>query len=182
MIDGTPLQNLDPLSWSQLVGTVTQESILFHDTVFNNIAFSRPAIQEAAAIEAAQLAHAHDFIMALPQQYQTIIGEQGNKLSSGQKQRLCIARAIVGKPPILILDEATSCLDSASERRVENSLDKLIQGKTSLVIAHRLSTIQNADEILVIEEGTIVERGTHATLMEQEGVYQKLNSMQKMGQ
>ena len=180
MIDGTPLQNLDPLSWSKLVGTVTQESILFYDTIFNNIAFSRPSIQDAAVIEAAQIAHAHDFIMALPQQYQTIIGEQGNKLSSGQKQRLCIARAIVGKPPILILDEATSCLDNASERRVQNALDKLIQGQTSLVIAHRLSTIQNADEILVIEEGTIVERGTHATLVQHEGVYQKLNSIQKM--
>lgn len=177
-IDGYTLKDCELLALRRLMGIVTQELILFHDTVFSNIAFGKPEASREAVIKAAKIANAHDFIMALPQGYQTYIGERGSKLSGGQRQRLSIARAILKNPPILILDEATSALDTASEKLVQDALNKLMQHRTSLVIAHRLSTIQNADEIIVIEGGKIVERGTHKTLIQREGLYKSLRRMQ----
>jgi ATP-binding cassette, subfamily B, bacterial MsbA len=176
-IDGFPLQDYDTQSLQQLMGTITQETFLFQDTVFNNIALGRPEASELAVIEAAQVAHAHGFIKALPKGYQTIIGAGGSKLSGGQEQQLGIARAVLSKPSILILDEATSSLDSASAKLVQEAVDRLMQNKTLLVVAHRLSTIRNADEIFVIDVGEVVEHGTHEVLMQQEGLYKRLNML-----
>jgi subfamily B ATP-binding cassette protein MsbA len=160
------------------MGIVTQESILFNDTIFNNIAFGKQATQEEV-ITAARIANAHQFIVNTSNGYQTIIGDRGTKLSGGQRQRISIARAILKNPPILILDEATSALDTESEKLVQEALNNLMKNRTSLVIAHRLSTIQHADEILVVQNGQIVERGNHENLLEiQNGVYKKLNMMQ----
>ncbi|WP_419241103.1 ABC transporter ATP-binding protein [Cardinium endosymbiont of Nabis limbatus] len=178
-IDHLPISQMCPTSLHRLIGVVTQESILFHDTILNNIVLNRPGFSKAAVIEAAQVACAHDFIMALPQGYHTMIGENGNKLSGGQRQRICIARAILGNPPILVLDEATSALDSASERNLHEGLQLLIKNKTSIVVAHRLSTIYHADKIIVLDQGKIVEEGTHASLLAQEGLYKKLFLLQK---
>ena len=160
------------------IGIVSQESILFNDTVFNNIAFGMKNVAEEAVIEAAKVANAHEFIMQLEQGYHTNIGERGNKLSGGQKQRISIARAVLKNPPIMILDEATSALDTESEKLVQDALEKLMQNRTSLVIAHRLSTIKNADIILVLKNGQIVERGTHDELYEQKGHYYNLSTLQ----
>ncbi|HCW09234.1 MAG TPA: antibiotic ABC transporter ATP-binding protein, partial [Cytophagales bacterium] len=160
-------------------GVVTKESILFNDTIFNNIAFGNPSISEEAVIQAAKIANAHDFIMQTENGYQTLIGERGSKLSGGQKQRLSIARAVLKNPPILILDEATSALDSESEKLVQEALFNLMKNRTSIVIAHRLSTIQHADEILVVQQGAIVERGTHESLSLHNGIYKKLVDIQK---
>jgi subfamily B ATP-binding cassette protein MsbA len=162
----------------KLMGIVTQESILFNDTVFNNIAFGMPEASEESVVAAAKVANAHEFIVELENGYQTNIGERGTKLSGGQRQRLSIARAVLKNPAILILDEATSALDSASERLVQEALAKLMANRTSLVIAHRLSTIQHADEILVIDGGKIVERGSHHELMDKNGLYKKLSLIQ----
>lgn len=178
LLDGADLRDLDLLQLRQLMGIVTQESILFNDTVFNNIAFGLEGISEEKVIEAAKIANAHEFIVQLENGYHTNIGERGSKLSGGQKQRLSIARAVLKNPPILILDEATSALDSESERLVQDALTKLMTNRTTLVIAHRLSTIQHADEILVIRKGEIVQRGTHHQLMLEEGLYKKLSSIQ----
>ena len=177
-LDGTDLRDFSPAQLRSLMGIVTQESILFNDTVFNNIAFGIEHASEAQVIEAAKIANAHGFISALENGYQTSIGERGSKLSGGQRQRLSIARAVLKNPPILILDEATSALDSESELLVQEALTKLMTNRTTLVIAHRLSTIQHADEILVIEKGEIVQRGSHADLMLVDGLYQKLSSIQ----
>lgn len=162
------------------MGIVTQESILFNDTVFNNIAFGIENATEEQVIDAAKIANAHGFISQLENGYQTSIGERGSKLSGGQRQRLSIARAVLKNPPILILDEATSALDSESELLVQEALTKLMNNRTTLVIAHRLSTIQHADEILVIEQGQIVQRGSHSDLMAVDGLYQKLSSIQSV--
>jgi subfamily B ATP-binding cassette protein MsbA len=178
-IDGTDLRDADLESLRKLMGVVTQESILFNDTIFNNIAFGMENALEADVIRAAKVANAHDFIMETEKGYQTLIGERGTKLSGGQRQRLSIARAVLKNPPILILDEATSALDSESERLVQDALAHLMENRTSVVIAHRLSTIQHADEILVIQGGAIVERGTHDQLLAQGGLYRKLNELQK---
>lgn len=178
LLDGRPLTAYDLESLQQLMGIVTQESILFNDTIFNNIAFGMPEAREEDVIKAAKIANAHDFIMQMEEGYQSLIGERGGRLSGGQRQRLSIARAVLKNPPILILDEATSALDSESERLVQEALTKLMQGRTSIVIAHRLSTIQHADEIIVLQQGCIVERGNHAELLEQEGLYRKLILMQ----
>jgi subfamily B ATP-binding cassette protein MsbA len=163
------------------MGVVTQESILFNDTILNNIRFNTQATDEQV-IEAAKIANAHEFIIQAPDGYHTFIGDRGSRLSGGQRQRLSIARAILRNPPILILDEATSALDTESEKLVQEALTRLMQNRTSLVIAHRLSTIQHADEIVVLQQGRIVERGTHEELLRREGgVYQRLNSMQTNG-
>ncbi|HCO83046.1 MAG TPA: antibiotic ABC transporter ATP-binding protein, partial [Arenibacter sp.] len=165
-------------SLRNLMGLVTQDSILFNDTVKNNIGLGKEEATEEEIIEAAKIANAHDFISELPQGYNTNIGDSGNKLSGGQKQRLSIARAVLKNPPIMILDEATSALDTESERLVQDALEKMMQNRTSIVIAHRLSTIQNADTIVVLQKGEIVEQGSHAQLMDKDGVYKKLVTMQ----
>ncbi len=180
VLDGTDLKDFSTSDLRSLMGIVTQESILFNDTVFNNIAFGLEGVTEAQVIEAAKIANAHNFISQLENGYQTNIGERGSKLSGGQRQRLSIARAVLKNPPILILDEATSALDSESELLVQEALTKLMSHRTTLVIAHRLSTIQHADEILVIERGQIVQRGTHADLMTRDGLYQKLSTIQSV--
>ena len=177
-IDGVNLKEYRLEDLHRHIGIVSQESILFNDTVFNNIAFGMPLSSRESVMRAAKIAHAHDFIMNLEDGYDTMIGERGNKLSGGQKQRLSIARAILKNPSILILDEATSALDTESEKIVQEALDELMQDKTTLIIAHRLSTVQNADEILVLSKGKIVERGTHYELLALGGVYRNLCSLQ----
>jgi subfamily B ATP-binding cassette protein MsbA len=179
LIDGKSLRDYNLESIRHHMGVVTQESILFNDTIFNNIAFGKEGVSEAAVMDAARIANAHDFIMQTENGYQTFIGERGSKLSGGQRQRLSIARAVLKNPPILILDEATSALDSESEKLVQEALFNLMKNRTSLIIAHRLSTIQHADEILVVQEGQVVERGTHQQLLELRGTYWKLSTLQK---
>ena len=177
-IDGTDVRDLRITDLRALMGIVTQDSILFNDTVAANIAFGQPGMSLADIERAARVANAHEFIAKLENGYQTMIGDMGNRLSGGQKQRLAIARAVLKNPPILILDEATSALDTESERLVQDALFKMMEGRTSLVIAHRLSTIQHCDEICVIVEGAIVERGTHAQLFAANGQYRRLCDMQ----
>jgi subfamily B ATP-binding cassette protein MsbA len=162
------------------IGMVTQESILFNDSVRNNIAFGLTTAKDEDIIEAAKVANAHEFIMALDNGYDTNIGERGNRLSGGQKQRLSIARAVLRNPSILILDEATSALDTESEKLVQDALEKLMKNRTSLVIAHRLSTIKNADSIIVLQKGRIVEQGNHEELIAKQGIYYALCNMQGM--
>jgi subfamily B ATP-binding cassette protein MsbA len=178
LIDEVPIKDYKIDDLRGLMGIVTQESILFNDTIFNNIAFGNPDIDEKEVIEAAKIANAHDFIMKTKNGYQTNIGDRGDKLSGGQKQRISIARAILKNPPILILDEATSSLDTESERLVQDALLKLMKNRTSVVIAHRLSTIQFSDEIIVLQKGKLVERGTHSELLTLNGVYKKLVDLQ----
>jgi subfamily B ATP-binding cassette protein MsbA len=178
LIDGIGIKDITLTNLRSLMGIVTQESILFNDTLFNNIAFGMENVTEAQVIEAAKIANAHEFISQMPQGYQTNIGDRGNKLSGGQRQRVSIARAVLKNPPILILDEATSALDTESERLVQDALNKLMKNRTSLVIAHRLSTIQHADEIIVMQKGEIIEQGTHAVLLAQNGAYRKLHDLQ----
>ena len=178
LIDGKDVRNLRLRDLRALMGIVTQDSILFNDTVANNIAFGTPGVAQAEIERAARIANAHDFITTLANGYQTNIGDGGNRLSGGQKQRLSIARAVLKNPPILILDEATSALDTESERLVQEALYKMLEGRTSLVIAHRLSTIQHCDEICVIDKGRIFERGTHTELYAAGGQYRKLCDMQ----
>ncbi len=179
LLDGISLTDYEIESLRQQMGVVTQESILFNDTIFNNIAFGKEDATLEDVIEAAKVANAHEFISQTPEGYQTFIGERGSKLSGGQRQRISIARAVLKNPPILILDEATSALDSESEKLVQDALTKLMKNRTSIVIAHRLSTIQHADEIVVIQHGEIMERGTHDQLVAKGGVYKKLNEIQK---
>ncbi len=179
LLDGISLADYEIESLRKQMGVVTQESILFNDTIFNNIAFGMENVKEEDVMNAAKVANAHDFIMQTEERYQTFIGERGSKLSGGQRQRIAIARAVLKNPPILILDEATSALDSESEKLVQEALTNLMKNRTSIVIAHRLSTIQHADEILVIQNGHIIERGRHEVLIGQEGLYKKLNEIQK---
>lgn len=178
LLDGQPTMGLKTEDLRSLMGIVTQESILFNDTVFNNIAFGMDDVEEAKVIEAAKVANAHEFIVQLKDGYHTYIGDRGGKLSGGQRQRLSIARAVLKNPPILILDEATSALDTESETLVQDALNKLMQHRTSIVIAHRLSTIQSADRIIVMQQGEIIEEGTHLQLLEKAGVYKKLYDLQ----
>lgn len=179
LMDGVPITDYEIESLRRQIGVVTQESILFNDTIFNNIAFGMEGVKEEEVIQAARVANAHDFIMQTELGYQTVIGERGSKLSGGQRQRLSIARAVLKNPPILILDEATSALDTESERLVQEALNNLMMNRTSIVIAHRLSTIQHADEIVVVQDGRIVQRGAHGELIGQEGLYRKLNEVQR---
>jgi len=178
LIDNNNIKEIALHDLRSLMGIVSQDSILFNDTIFNNIRLGNVNASEQEVIEAAKIANAHEFIQATENGYNTNIGDSGNKLSGGQKQRLSIARAILKNPDILILDEATSSLDTESERLVQDALNKLMHSRTSLVIAHRLSTIQNADEILVLEKGCIIERGTHQDLITQNGHYKKLSDLQ----
>jgi subfamily B ATP-binding cassette protein MsbA len=178
-IDGKDLRDLKLSDLRGLMGIVSQESILFNDSVFNNIALGNPDATMEAVIEAAKLANAHDFISGLEDGYFTMIGDRGSKLSGGQRQRLSIARAVLKNPDILILDEATSALDTESERLVQDALSVLMKNRTSLVIAHRLSTIRHADEILVLELGKIIERGTHDKLISHGGMYKRLCDLQE---
>jgi subfamily B ATP-binding cassette protein MsbA len=160
------------------MGIVSQESILFNDSIYNNIRLGKLDATEQEVMAAAKVANAHNFILETENGYQTNIGDRGNKLSGGQKQRISIARAILKNPQILILDEATSALDTKSEKLVQEALENLMTSRTSLVIAHRLSTIQNADEIIVLDAGKIIERGTHQELIAQNGHYKKLSDLQ----
>ncbi len=178
LIDGTNIKNITKKSLRGLMGLVTQDSILFNDSVKSNIALGKENATMDEIMEAAKVANAHDFIMDLPNGYDTNIGDSGNKLSGGQKQRLSIARAVLKNPPIMILDEATSALDTESERLVQDALEKMMQNRTSIVIAHRLSTIQNADTIVVMSKGEIVEQGNHEELMKSAKNYKKLVEMQ----
>lgn len=179
LIDGINVRDLSLHDLRQLIGNVNQEAILFNDTFRNNISFGVESASEEQVMEAAKIANAHAFIMQSEQGYDTCIGDRGSRLSGGQRQRVSIARAILKNPPILILDEATSALDTESERLVQDALERLMKTRTTVAIAHRLSTIKNADEICVIHEGRIVERGTHEQLLAKNGYYRKLHEMQK---
>jgi len=179
-IDGKDVRDYTMESLRQHMSLVTQEIFLFNDTIFNNIALAKPSASQEEVEEAARIAHAHDFIMQTEQGYQTMVGDRGVRLSGGQRQRICIARAVLKNPSILILDEATSALDTESERQVQEALAQLMKGRTTLVIAHRLSTIREADEIIVLHDGRIIERGHHNELVEiDDGVYRKLTQMQQ---
>jgi ABC-type multidrug transport system, ATPase and permease components len=176
--DGIDIREIKIHSLRNLIGIVSQDSILFNDSITNNLLIGKPSATETEIQEAAKVANAYEFIEALPEKFQTNIGDMGGKLSGGQKQRLSIARAVLKNPPIMILDEATSALDTESEKLVQNALEKMMMNRTSLVIAHRLSTIQKADIIVVMEKGKIIEQGNHTTLMAQNGTYRKLVEMQ----
>ncbi len=178
LIDGVDIRDVTQRSLREKIGIVTQQTILFDDTVRNNIAYGRPDMPLETVIEAARAAHAHDFIMALPQKYDTHIGENGIKLSGGERQRIAIARALLKNPPILILDEATSNLDSDSEKAVQTALDELMKGRTTLIVAHRLSTIRNVDRIYVLVNGKITEVGSHDELLAMDGEFARLYKMQ----
>ena len=180
-IDGTDIREVKLHALRALIGNVNQEAILFNDSFFNNIAFGVEGATMEQVIEAAKIANAHDFIMETEQGYDTNIGDRGGKLSGGQRQRISIARAILKNPPILILDEATSALDTESERLVQEALERLMKTRTTIAIAHRLSTIRNADEICVLYEGEIVERGRHEELLAKNGYYKRLYDMQSLG-
>jgi ATP-binding cassette, subfamily B, bacterial MsbA len=176
-IDGHDLRHVTMDSWYRQIALVPQETILFGGTILDNIRYGDEKASQKEVIAASRAAHAHDFIMSFPDQYQTIVGEKGINMSGGQRQRIAIARAIVKNPRILLLDEATSALDSESERLVQEALEQLMKGRTTFVIAHRLTTIQRADRILVLNKGRLVETGTHAELMDHKGLYQYLYTL-----
>lgn len=180
LIDGTDIKGATLKSLRRQIGIVTQETILFNDTIRANIAYGKPGAAQQEIEEAARRSHAHEFISRLPSGYDTVIGDRGMKLSGGERQRIAIARALLKNPPILILDEATSQLDTESERIVQEALDLLIQGRTVFVVAHRLSTVRGAHRIVVIEKGAIVEQGSHTELIARDGLYRRLYQMQEM--
>ena len=179
LIDGINVKDLGIHDLRQLIGNVNQEAILFNDSFRNNITFGVESATQEEIEQAARIANAHDFIVATEHGYDTFVGDRGGRLSGGQRQRISIARAILKNPPILILDEATSALDTESERLVQDALERLRKTRTTVAIAHRLSTIKNADEIYVLHEGKIVERGSHEQLLKEDGYYKKLHEMQK---
>ena len=180
LIDGVNIKDYSLHSVRSLMSIVTQEPILFNDSIGNNIRLGKENATDEEVIEAAKVANAHNFIIQKEGEYNTNIGDRGSKLSGGERQRLTIARAVVKNPPILILDEATSSLDTESERLVQDAINNMMQNRTSIVIAHRLSTIRHADEIIVLQKGKIVERGTHDQLIAQNGFYRKLVEMQEV--
>lgn len=177
-IDGQDLRNISQRSLRKQIGLVTQETFLFHDTIFKNIQFGRLGATAEEVYAAAEMAFAHDFIMAQPKGYNTVIGDKGCLISGGQQQRLAIARALLKDAPILLLDEATSALDSESEKQIQRALERLVAGRTVIAIAHRLSTILSADQIVVMDAGRIKEIGTHAELLEKSGHYRRLYDLQ----
>ena len=177
-IDGHDVRTLDLHALRNMIAIVTQDTILFNDTIANNISYGHPECSQEHMVSAAQAANAHDFILEQPDGYDSFIGEKGAKLSGGQRQRLSIARALLKDAPILILDEATSALDSESEIEVQGAIEYLMANRTTIVIAHRLSTIRNADRICVVEDGTIMEEGTHDELLRKGGRYRQLHAMQ----
>ena len=182
LIDGVNVKDMQTASLRKLIGVVSQDSILFNDTVKNNLLIGKPDATDEELVTAAKIANAYEFIKDLPKGFDTNIGDAGSKLSGGQKQRLSIARAVLKNPPIMVLDEATSALDTESERLVQNALENMMKNRTSVVIAHRLSTIQNADQIVVMQKGQIVEQGTHTELIQKNGMYKKLVEMQSFEQ
>ncbi|WP_290874139.1 ABC transporter ATP-binding protein, partial [Aquabacterium sp.] len=177
-LDGVPIEALSLEALRQRIGIVPQDSTIFSSSAMENIRYGRPEASDAEVIAAATAAHAHDFIRALPEGYNTFLGERGVRLSGGQRQRISIARAILKNAPLLLLDEATSALDTESERAVQAALEEAMKDRTTLVIAHRLSTVVNADRIVVIDAGRIVDVGTHAELLARNGLYAKLAAMQ----
>ena len=177
-IDGIDLKDVGLKSLRDQIGVVTQEMLLFNDTVMNNIAYGSENVTLDSVIKAAKVANAHDFVQNMPHKYDTVIGERGFRVSGGERQRISIARAIYKNPPILIFDEATSQLDTASEKLVQEAIDRLMHGRTVLVIAHRLSTVTNADRILVVNKGDIAESGNHEALMKKNGIYRRLYDLQ----
>jgi thiol reductant ABC exporter CydD subunit len=181
MVDGEPLSNLAPAAWRQTVAWVPQDPYLFHDTVAQNIRLARPTATPDQVAWAARQAHAHTFIVALPQGYDTVVGERGARLSGGEGQRIALARAFLKDAPLLILDEATANLDPEVEAQVQEALSRLLQGRTALVIAHRLGTVHHADRILVLSGGHLAQEGSHATLVSQEGMYRRLLSAYATG-
>jgi ATP-binding cassette, subfamily B, heavy metal transporter len=178
-IDGQDLRDVTQASLRAAIGLVPQDTVLFNDTIGANIAYGRPGADQAAIEAAARAAQVHDFVTSLPDGYGTVVGERGLKLSGGEKQRVAIARAILKNPRVLIFDEATSALDSKSEKAIQAELDRVARGHTTLVIAHRLSTIMDADEILVMDHGRIIERGTHRELLAASGAYAQMWSLQQ---
>ncbi|MEP6646204.1 MAG: ABC transporter ATP-binding protein [Saprospiraceae bacterium] len=176
--DGIDIREFELKQLRGLMGIVNQDPVLFHDTIFNNIAFGKPDASLEEVIHVASIAQMHEFIMSQPQGYDTIVGDRGSTLSGGERQRLTLARALLVNPPILILDEATASLDSKSERLVQEALNKVMEGRTSIVIAHRLSTVQHADQIIVLQDGKIIESGDHASLMQRQGEYSKFVGLQ----
>ena len=180
LIDGVELQDLDTGHYRRQIGMVLQDPHLFHGTVLDNIRYGNPEATLSKVINSARAANAHDFILKLPHGYDTVVGERGHTLSGGERQRVSIARAILNNPRVLILDEATSSVDTETERKIQQALDRLIKGRTVFAIAHRLSTLSRADRLFVIDDGRIVEEGTHAELLKKEdGIYKKLSDMQK---
>jgi ATP-binding cassette subfamily B protein len=178
-INGSDLRALQQTSVRAAIGIVPQDTVLFNDTIFYNIQYGRPTAPREEVIAAAKAAHIHDFIEKLPDGYNTRVGERGLKLSGGEKQRVAIARALLKNPPILIFDEATSALDSKTEKAIQAELEQVALGRTTLIIAHRLSTVMNADEILVLDAGHIVERGAHRALLERNGLYAQMWALQQ---
>jgi subfamily B ATP-binding cassette protein MsbA len=177
-IDGYDIRDVTQASLRAQLGVVTQGTFLFSDTIYYNIAYGRPDASREDVMRAARQAHAHDFILACEQGYDTLVGERGVRLSGGQRQRLAIARAFLKDPPVLILDEATSDLDAESEFMVQQALSELMQGRTVLVIAHRLATVRNADRIVVVHEGRVAEVGRHDELLARDGLYRRLHALQ----
>jgi ATP-binding cassette subfamily B protein len=178
-INGADIRDVKQTSLRAAIGIVPQDTVLFNDTILYNIHYGRPDASLAEVIEAAKAAHIHEFIESLPDKYESRVGERGLKLSGGEKQRVAIARAVLKNPNILIFDEATSALDSETEQGIQAELDRIARGRTTLVIAHRLSTVMDADQILVLDQGRIVERGTHRELLERDGAYAQMWALQQ---